>query len=1171
MAENRMGKPNLRRRDLRQRRIQPRLWALTTVMLLTLLVKAQPHESLFRHINTDQGLSNDLVYCVTQDSYGFIWIGTDDGLNRYNGYENSRFKKARNDTTSIPDNHIVSLLKDNQGRIWVGTLNGLCLYNREHENFTHFIPHPGNSFTNTINRITCIRQDKDGLIYASTDFGCLYRLKNNRLEMVRDFHQHGNIKKFIIDKDGLFWLGTLNGVIRYNKALNEEKQIATYHDKGATGTFETVLTLLEEGDNIWIGTNNGQLGLINKQTLKADILPLPQTKDGLINDLLIDANGNLQIASSLGLFILDTSRHFKKTNQHQQNYQYGSSFNAVQAIYQDRQKNIWYGTPQGLNLVMNNKAFHNYNTSSIPISLDISNIQSMTVDWKGNYWLGSHIAGLNVVNFENGYKRCYMPDAGNPNAIGDASVIGSFEDSRHNMWVGSYLGYLQRYDATSGRFISYPFNESPNSNKRLRDVRNITEDKQGNLWFISHSFGMVKFNPASGQYQYFRHDSINTKHSLSDNWAYQITKDQDSIFWIATPSGLSKFNLTTETFKNYYHSESDSNTLSSNHINTVFCDSKGNLWIGTFYGLDFYDRQNDVFYHYYEEDGLPNNQIKSFVEDQPGKIWMGTGYGLTCMTYTQSPQNRKPIVTFRNYDKSDNLQDVFFWERCAVKHPNGDLAFGTKKGIIVFRPDEISDNTTPPDVYITKLKLFNRSVNVDDSDSILHQPIYLTQSITLKYNQNIITFNYVAINHIAPEKNQYQYKLEGFDTEWIHAGTKQDASYTNLLPGKYVFRVKASNNDGIWNEQGAALEVIVLPPWWQTWWFKALLVITIITLLYLIIRLRTRSYKRRQVILQKMVAERTRLLEETATSLEEAKEELSLQNEELLRQRNELGQVNESLILQSEKILQQRLELEKHQYQLEELVEERTRELKEAKEKAEESDKLKSSFLANFSHEIRTPLNAMLGFSSFLNEKDISEEERLQFIAIIKSNSQYLLELINDILDISKIEAGQLQIALKPVFLHEVVDNLALAFEKMLQHREIGWGKAVDLKVDIPPSILMLQLLTDRVRLEQILSNLLSNAVKFTQQGSIVIIAKIVEHSKFLEISVSDTGIGIKEEHLDIIFERFRKIEDDTINLYRGNGLGLAITSKLVQMLGGTIRVESEYGKGSTFSFTIPI
>jgi len=1140
-------------------------------MFLTLFAMAQPHESLFRQINTDQGLSNDMVYCIAQDSYGFIWIGTDDGLNRYNGYENARFKKHRDDTTSIADNHIVSLLVDNEGRIWVGTLNGLCLYNRERENFTQFIPYRGNSFRNTINRITCIRQDNDGQIYASTDFGCLYSLKNNRLEMVRDFHQHGNIKKFIIDKDGIFWLGTLNGVIRYNKVLNEEKQISTYCDKGATGTFEMVLTLLEDGDLIWIGTNSGQLGSINKQTLKADIHPLPQTKDGLINDLLIDSQSDMHIASSLGLYILDSSRHFKKTYCHQQNYQYGISFNAVQAIYQDRQKNLWYGTQQGLNLVMNNKAFRNYNTFTSPISLNVNNIQSMAIDWKGNYWLGSNIAGVNVVNFENGYKRCDMPNAGNPYAIGDASVIGLFEDSGHNMWVGTYLGNLQRYDATTQRFISYPFNESANSSKRLRDVRNITEDKQGNLWFISHGFGMVKFNPSNGQYKYFRHNSTNIKHSLADDWAYQITKDQDSVFWISTPSGLSKFNPATETFKNYYHSASDSITLSSNNINTVFCDSKGNVWIGTFFGLDFYDRKNDVFYHYYEEDGLPNNQIKSFVEERSGKIWMGTGYGLTCMTYTQSPQHRKPIVTFRNYDKSDNLQDVFFWERSAVKHPNGDLAFGTEHGIIVFRPDEISDNTTPPDVYITKLKLFNRKVNVDDSDSILHHPIYLTQSITLKYNQNVITFNYVAINHIAPEKTQYQYKLEGFDTEWVHPGTKRDVNYTNLLPGRYVFRVKASNNDGIWNEQGASLEVIVLPPWWKTWWFEGLMTLTIISILYLIIRLRTQSYKRRQVILQKMVAERTRLLEETATSLEEAKEELSLQNEELLRQRNELGEVNESLILQSEKILQQRLELEKHHYQLEELVEERTRELKEAKEKAEESDKLKSSFLANFSHEIRTPLNAMLGFSSFLNEEDISEEERLQFISIIKSNSQYLLELINDILDISKIEAGQLQIAMKPVLLHEVVDNLALAFEKMLQHREIGWGKSVDLKVDIPPSILMLELFTDRIRLEQILSNLLSNAVKFTQQGLIVIRAEILSQSNFLEISVSDTGIGIKEEHLDVIFERFRKIEDDTINLYRGNGLGLAITSKLLQMLGGTIRVESEYGKGSTFFFTIPI
>lgn len=1132
---------------------------------------AQDSEFLFRQINTSNGLSNDYITCMLQDSYGYIWIGTDEGLNRYNGYENKQFKRILFDSTSIIDNHIVSLFIDSKKRLWVGTLNGLCLYDDKHENFTHFIPEKEQAFVNTLNRITGIREDSKNDIYITSEIGVLYVLKGGRLIPVKEFNSFGNIKDFIIDQSGIFWIGTLKGIIKFNLETDEIITVSNYSNKGNLKDFTFTQTILDYGGKIWIGTNSGQVGFINKDDNKSGILEFTDIPYSSVNDIHICDNGSFQIATSEGLFLLDENKKLLSHYYYQQNNSNGISSSSVNCIYKDIQNNLWYGTVQGLNLVMNGKAFKNYNAFSPKVQLDVRSIQSLTLDSKGNYWLGSYYRGLNVINLASGQKKFYMPDSKDPNALGESSVLSIFEDSRKNIWIGSYSGHLQRYHAPTDNFISYKFNNLSNGSKEVTDIRSMIEDKDGNLWFLSHGFGLFKFNPVTNKFKYFTRDHNNIHHSLADNWAYQAVIDQDSILWIATPSGLSKFNIYTEVFNNYYYHPSDSTSLSNNHVNAVFCDSQENIWIGTFFGLNLFNKNEGIFYHFYENDGLPSNQIKSFLEEKPGTIWMGTGHGLSKMEFVYNHVKGKPIVNFRNYNKADNLQDLFFWERSAVKTPSGELAFGTESGIIVFNPKEITDNTTPPNIYITELSLFNKKVNIGDHDSLLSTHLSFTKEIRLKHDQNFISFKFVAINHISPENNQYSYILENFDENWIKVGNKREAIYTNLTPGKYRFIVKASNNDGIWNETGVWIDVTVLPPWWKTIWFQIILYLTIIGLLWLLYFLRTTFLRKQQKKLIILVRERTMQLEETAASLEEKQEEINSQHEELLAQRDELGRANQELIAHQEKILDQHDELEKHRLHLEILVEERTTALILAKEKAEESDRLKSSFLANLSHEIRTPLNAMLGFSALLGETDITDEERNQFISIIQNSSNTLLELINDILDISRIEAGQMELVMKPIYLGSVIGNLVNTFDVLLKQQEIGTEKNLSLKVNIIKEISDWKIVTDKLRLEQILSNLISNALKFTTHGYIEIgCIKQPDNKKYLQFYVKDTGIGMNEENLKIIFDRFRKIEDDKNQLYRGTGLGLSISMQLVQMLGGNMWVTSKIGEGSTFYFTIP-
>jgi signal transduction histidine kinase len=383
--------------------------------------------------------------------------------------------------------------------------------------------------------------------------------------------------------------------------------------------------------------------------------------------------------------------------------------------------------------------------------------------------------------------------------------------------------------------------------------------------------------------------------------------------------------------------------------------------------------------------------------------------------------------------------------------------------------------------------------------------------------------------------------------------------------------VKGSNNDGLWNDKGASLEITILPPWWKSLWFKILMYSLAVGVVLFFYYLRLTLFERQRKKLMLLVRDRTLQLEEVAVALEEKQEEINSQNEKLMVQRDELESNNKILTDQKQRILEQNRELDIHRNQLESLVEERTREVIEAKNKAEESDKLKSSFLANLSHEIRTPLNAILGFSSLLGEKNLKNEEREEYNRIIQGSSNTLLELINDILDISKIEAGQLELDMHEVSLEGIINDITGIFEMFMKREDLGSNKSVELKVSIEENLRKTNIITDNLRLSQVLSNLINNAIKFTRKGYIEVGCSRMTDSEMLRFYVKDTGIGIKEEHQPLVFERFRKLEDDKFQLHRGTGLGLAISYQLVSLMGGNMGLESEYGKGSIFYFTIPV
>jgi signal transduction histidine kinase len=529
--------------------------------------------------------------------------------------------------------------------------------------------------------------------------------------------------------------------------------------------------------------------------------------------------------------------------------------------------------------------------------------------------------------------------------------------------------------------------------------------------------------------------------------------------------------------------------------------------------------------------------VVSVLEDNQGAIWAGTSNGLAKINIGNG-HDGDTMLNIMNFDDEDGLQGKEFNEKSAYKTKSGELAFGGKNGFNLFDPAKVMQQSTNTKTYFIDFQLFNKSITPKQASNgayLLTKAIHLTDTIVLSHKSSVFTIEFANINFFFPEKRQYKYLLEGFHKEWIYSdGKNRKATYTNLDPGKYVFRVMATNANGTWNETEARLTIIITPAWYSTWLFRISLVMAIGLFIWAFYRFRIREFRRNQLLLEHTVQERTGELLNLNTLMEERQEEISAQNEELAM----------------------------HRSQLEKLVDIRTRELESAKLKAEESDRLKSAFLANMSHEIRTPMNAIIGFSSLLKDDSMTAQESSEYIDIIQNNCESLLVLINDVLDLSKIEANQIDIVRTTFDITELMRELD-QFYHLQQSNDVA--------IVMDPQNLQQPLMvnSDPYRIKQILQNLINNALKFTLKGHVRFGIKALENS--LLLFVEDTGIGIAPADHKKIFEQFSKLDNSNVKHFKGTGLGLAITKKLTELLGGEIWVESGKIVGTKFFVKLPV
>lgn len=1103
-----------------------------------------------------------MVHAILQDRRGFLWFGTMDGLNRYDGYQFTVFRNDPFDSTSISSNIIYALFENRDGLLWISTNNGLNVYDPQLERFRRFMHDTRDSLSlsgNAVLRIcetpapllpkgvrsilwiatvteglnqlvmldgSGLHEPPPGAHEANTSgSGNDSRLSGLRRDHYFIRHQHNptdpaslasnEVRDVLIDRNGTLWIATRGGLdwldlksyLSDNRRIEEPADFGhkfTHGDKAGI-SFTGLFSLHEDSDGLlWVGTDRGLVRIVPSDRAAADLLQYEIQQEHfmkstarLVSEICEDISGRLWLATYWGLATFDKGAGTFQWAGSQSNGPAGTGHHTVLAVHLDQSDNLWVGTNgYGLNQYdLKMKQFHllNPSRSELPLPKPFS-VNAMSEDGEGNVWFA---ASNMVYRFDWRTGSRLEPS---PRGFKAYQVNAMFKDHAGTLWIANDLG-VHRYLPGAGQVEKF-FPEADDQNFMAQAV---CEDRTGDVWF-GGQFGDKNYPATLSSitrmlYRWHRQSGLMSAYSIalpaemrdSQLELRGMHQDSSGVFWLATNFGLLRFDPASGVAMAFGVDESSPNRLTSRDIKSVLADPimpDRFLWLGTNGGgLNRFDCTTDEFLAYTQRHGLPNHVVYGVLPDGDGKLWLSTNKGLAIATLTV---DTREIIGFRNYDVQDGLQSNEFNTASYCRAASGELFFGGVNGLNYFHPDSIKDNPFPPPVVITDFQIRHRSIRHDDNDSPLSRPIAFSDAVTVSYADNVLTFEFAALDYSAPQKNLYSYKLEGFESEWSAPSRERRATYTNLDPGEYTFHVRGSNNDGVWNDEGAAIKLIVTPPWWKTWWAYSLYATFFFSLVYLL-----RKYEK---------------------------------NRQALRHKLELEYVEA--------------------------------------EKLQELDRLKSRFFANISHEFRTPLTLVLGDveSSLLEQKAGQSKRRLQRAF---RNGKRLLRLINQLLDLSKLEAGGMKLNARLGNILSLLKNITYSFESLAKQKNIALRfKSADEEIMI---------MYEDEKIEKIMSNLLSNAFKFTPAGGRVSVEVAIHNqteskaAPAVEIKVCDTGSGIPKTELPHIFDRFYQVDSTRTRSQEGTGIGLALTKELVELHRGEMMVESEEGVGTTFTVRLPI
>jgi len=870
-------------------------------------VSSSPRQDLrFEHLTSSEGLSNNRVTSILRDHRGFMWFGTFDGLNRYDGYEFKVYRHVPGDEHSLSANFVVTLFQDRDGFLWIGTNGGgLNRYDPRTEQFTHYQHDPADPHSLSSDNVFVVYEDRQGSLWIGTDGGGLNRYDPDRdgftryqndpddADGVRHSLSHNVVWSIVEDGRGNLWVGTDGGGL--NRFDRQSKHFNVYrHDPGNLDSLgdDSVLALAVAPDgSLWIGTRSSGLDRLDLDTERfAHYRHDPDDPFSLshssVLDLYADQSGTLWVGTGGGgLSRLDVQLEDGQDArfvryQPDPNDPYSLNHNQIKEMYADPSGLLWLATVGGgVNLVdLDRKPFtHYYSNPGDPNSLSSNDISEIYEDRQGVLWLGTGGGGLNRLDRQTMQYTHYAPDPDDPHSLSDNLVRAIIEDGDGMLWLAT-RGGLNRFDPQAEQFTVYhpdPVTGTAAPSGLLSDsIWSIYLDSQNILW-IGTSLGLNRLDPRSGQFLAYQHnpdDANGMRDSLSGTTVTVIHEAQAGTLWFGTlGDGLNRFDREAERFAQYKHDPDDPQSLGANTVWAVHEDADGVLWIGTSAGLDRLDPASGGFSHYGEEDGLPGGGVMAILEDdgppresglagQGGpNLWLSTSSGLH--------QFNPRADTLRSYDERDGLQGSEFGWGSAFKSTSGELFFGGSNGLTAFYPDQIRDSLYVPPVVITDFQLANRTVDIG-GDSVLQESIAETEHLTLSDQDRVISFEFAALGYRTPSKSRYRYMLEGFDEDWAEVGSDHRfITYTNLDPGEYVLRVTGLNSDGVWNEEGTSLGITITPPWWLTTWAIGLFLILVVSSLYGGYRWQVRTLEAKSRELETLVAEQTGQLDERVKEL----------------------------------------------------------------------------------------------------------------------------------------------------------------------------------------------------------------------------------------------------------------------------------------------------------------
>ncbi len=831
-------------------------------------------ELSFHHLTVEQGLSNANVNHFLHDSQGFMWIATDEGLNRYDGYSFKVYKHEARNPYSLSSSDAKRLFEDSQGYIWIGSnfFLDLCRYDRKTNHFLRVETLEGKRLTPPI-------EDENGYLWAITGHKLLkISIKTLKIGFIESLNQKYTFISVIKGSGNTFWLFTKeNQILKFDP---QTLQVQEYENNFKTGQgiefnkWNIVDFHVDKQERVWIAFRGKGLMYLDTKT-KTVFSYKVNTKlssDALSDSMLLSTKVDGDIfylgTENKGVSILDMQtnvfRHFPHDNANPQS----PIANSTHAVYVDKQKRLWVGSFSG-GVSVADPLQERFAKSAIP--LKNSSVNAILEDSKGRLWIGTE-GGITVKIGEQ--IKYYVSNPLDKNGLRTNPVLSIIEDAKQRIWVGTWEGGLHQFDEKTDSFINYSTNSQSNAPISDNKVMNVFAERRTGQIFASGYFNglNVLTSEEKGEFENFRTNPKDSS-SISYDMVSRVFQNSQGQIWVGTQNGLNLFDPTTKKFKRYQTNKNIPQSLSNNFISFLYEDSKKRFWVGTNEGLNLWIGEGK-FKHYLAEDGLPNDCINGILEDSKGNLWISTNNGIAKFDPDKN--------TFHNYDQDDGLAGKQFKANACFKSKSGIFYFGGIKGITIFHPDSIKDNPNLPPVIITDFKIFNKSVAIGTYDSMLKQTIQHQQEVTLTHEHSVFSFDFVGLNFTQSDKNKYAYRLIPFEKNWNYiSGNQRSATYTNLSAGTYTFEVKASNNDGLWNEKGTAIAIRILPPWWATWWFRSIAIILFFGSGIVFYVVRTRFLQKQNRRLEQMVNLRTLELKNTNEELNTTQEELRQNMEEL--------------------------------------------------------------------------------------------------------------------------------------------------------------------------------------------------------------------------------------------------------------------------------------------------